>query len=115
MKTVPGVEEELVVLFMLVIFLKWGRRNDGQSRGHNLTVFSVHKLRDIAQCRAVDYGCNVGHAIHLRALEQVLEEPEAQVGLNLVCPTTRKEYVMLVCRPVITRHMSGYQRRSVAD
>ena len=30
--------------------------------------------------------------------------PKLQSGKNFVCPTTRKERVILVCLPVITRH-----------
>ena len=98
-----GGQIELVVLVYIRNLLEMGRKSDGESHVGPMSLSSV--CTNFAECRAVDYCCNVGHAINLHALEQVLEEPEAPAGLNLVCPTTRQEYVMLVCHPAMILHM----------
>ena len=90
---------ELMVLLHVRNLLEMGRKNDGESHVGPMSRSSV--------CTnfAHDYCCNVGHAINLHAFEQVLEEPEAPAWLNLVCPTTRQEYVLLVCHPAMILHI----------
>ena len=104
--TVPGKEDEnrkWWYCFIPGIFLKRGSK----------MLSSLWLVRPLClQCARAVHTADLSMTSAISAmqftgilLKRRLNNPKQQSGLNFVCPTTKNEYVMLVCHPVITLHI----------